>query len=79
MNAHVWTFEAGTEHGRLGRPGREPGLEPGVTLPEREWGLSAGQVAAVVAVILVVSEVIGFFGFGGSTGGSDSSDWEGPG
>ena len=27
--------------------------------PEREWGLSAGQVVAVVLAILAASEVIG--------------------
>lgn len=34
--------------------------EPGV--PEREWGLSAGQVVAVVLAIVVLCEVIGLLG-----------------
>lgn len=36
-----------------------PDYGGGPALPEREWGLSAGQVVAVVLTILAVCEVIG--------------------
>ena len=38
-------------------PGPDHGGGP--PLPEREWGLSAGQVVAVVLAILAASELIG--------------------
>lgn len=37
---------------------RSPG-ELAPVLPEREWGLSAGQTTAIVLVILAACEVIG--------------------
>lgn len=65
MSAHVFAFEASASHRpgagpKLGGIQPEPGREPaGQALPDREWGLSAGQVAAAVAVIVAVSDVIG--------------------
>ena len=50
-------FQAGTVPWERDAP-HEPGREPG-PVAEREWGLSAGQVVAVVLVILAVCEVIG--------------------
>ena len=59
MNAHSFAFSPDPGEDRS-RAERAPEPDPLMAaLPEREWGLSAGQVAAVVAVILVVSEVIG--------------------
>ena len=55
----LFAFEtdgAGSDRGSRFAP--EPGRRDDA-LPEREWGLSAGQVAAVVTVILAVSEAIG--------------------
>ena len=37
---------------------RDPG-EVAAVLPEREWGLTAGQTTAIVLAILAVCEVIG--------------------
>ena len=60
MIGHIHSFQSGG--GRawdgLGAP-PEPGRDPGPALPEREWGLSAGQVVAVVLAILAACEVIG--------------------
>ena len=50
------TNEAGSDRGSRFAP--EPGRRDDV-VPEREWGLSAGQVAAIVTVIVAVSEAIG--------------------
>ena len=61
MNAHVFAFspDPGQDRSRVDRA-PEPGADPSMAaLPEREWGLSAGQVAAVVVVILAAAEVIG--------------------
>ena len=46
--------------GPLG-PTRTTAPEPGgpEAMPEREWGLSAGQVAAAVLVIIAFCELVG--------------------
>lgn len=40
----------------------DPEFEHVPALPDREWGLSAMQVLAVVVVIVAVCEVIGLLG-----------------
>jgi hypothetical protein len=58
MNADVFAFRSSDGHPGHVRtaPQPEPGREP---LPDREWGLSAGQVVAVVLAIVAASELIG--------------------
>ena len=57
MDGSQFSFAPGPFPGpdRLGPP-PEPRPDP---LPDREWGLSAGQVVAVVLTILAVCELIG--------------------
>ena len=43
----------------LGSTVPQPGSHGPDPLPDREWGLSAGQVFAVVVTIIAVSQVIG--------------------
>ena len=55
----LFAFEtngAGSDRGSRFAP--EPGRRDD-KVPELEWGLSAGQVAAIVTVIVAVSEAIG--------------------
>jgi hypothetical protein len=61
MNAQILAFDAAQNQGSdrlhpLPNPAHDPVPTP---LPEREWGLSAPQVVAVVAAIVAISEVIG--------------------
>ena len=52
--AHGLGFHPQSDHALGDR--EAPGPEP---LPEREWGLSAGQVVVVVLSIIAVCELIG--------------------
>jgi hypothetical protein len=59
MNADVLAFDSTRNPGGGAlHPAPKPGPEL-TALPEREWGLSAAQVVAVVMAIVAVSEVIG--------------------
>ena len=56
----LFAFEpSGTGSRRTVQGAPEPGREDGGPVAEREWGLSAGQVAAVVAAIVAACEVVG--------------------
>ena len=48
------TYADRTKRGTVPESGEE-----GSVLAEREWGLSAGQVAAVVVAIIALCQVIG--------------------
>lgn len=48
--------------GRTAPDSGQPPGSPGSALPEREWGLTAGQVVLVVVAIVAACEVIGAFG-----------------
>ena len=49
-------FHPRSDHALDDRAAPGPGAGP---LPEREWGLSAGQVVVVVLAIIAVCELIG--------------------
>jgi hypothetical protein len=60
MNHTVFTFAPGqhsNENNRL-KPVPEPSNET-TALPDREWGLSAPQVAIIVIAIVAISDLIG--------------------
>lgn len=60
ITQHIHAFTGPSHLGREGVRGPSPSPElRQEALPEREWGLSAAQVAISVAVIVLVSEVIG--------------------
>lgn len=59
----TFAFQAaggGSWRGGAGTAAPEPERDP--PPPEREWGLSAGQVAAVVLTIIAACELIGLLG-----------------
>lgn len=57
----TFAFQPGStgSNSSTSHPAPEPGREGPGPLPEREWGLSAGQVVAVVLAIVAACEVIG--------------------
>jgi hypothetical protein len=56
--ASVMTFQPpGTERRGVSDTAPEPGRNGPDALPDREWGLSAGQVVAVVAAIVAACEL----------------------
>lgn len=61
--SRILAFQAaggGSWRGGAGTAPPDPGREP--PPPEREWGLSAGQVTLAVLLILAACEVIGMLG-----------------
>ncbi len=48
--------------GRTAPEPEQPPANPGSALPEREWGLTAGQVVLVVVAIVAACELIGALG-----------------
>lgn len=59
MSAHILAFQPSTTGGRNTTRAPEPSNYAPEPLPDREWGLSAGQVVAIVLVIVAACEIVG--------------------
>ena len=59
MSAQILAFQPNTTGGRNTTRTPQPHHHAPDPLPEREWGLSAGQVVAVVLAIIAACEVLG--------------------
>ena len=59
MSAQIFAFQPNVAADREIARAPEPNGPPQEALPEREWGLTAGQVVAVVLAIVAACEVFG--------------------